>query len=544
MRPKTSAGRVRFIGIFWGLVFVVWLWIWTNPIPSRDDLLWATRSGHAFGKTSLRSVLASTWDDLVDRNGRIADGAAQLIFSTQGLIGPIMALILTAFSVSVWALLRELVKIRARDDQAVPTVVRDLTMLVTAAMFVWVSVAHEPDYAESTVFFMSATIGYFGGSALLFAFLTLHTKLYSARNTSGRRWNTWAALSVVLAIIGGLWNEIVGLVIFGFVSATVVFSRGRTSRFRWYSVVVLVLSALRFLTPGLYSRSERVWQPAVFDELSTLERQLMLAIRALVGMTNIQFIAVVMFAIAYSVYMWWESERFAQHTGLSRKILCVQGVTTALTLVVSRTINTNAQIATRADIEVVFCTKRTLVFLVLVSILAALFVTQAVLLWRNHAHGIPAALWILAPTAFILPMYLGTPQGRQTYFFLFFLLFTTAAVAFMYSPAISTQNPHAQGANYSAAACLLIFAAVVGPSFRAGYFTVTDYRINKATWATFPAQVREYKEGNISTIHLPREMPIKHSNGSYYIGEFADAPELLGQYYDVPASAIVHELQE
>lgn len=237
--------------VIWILTGIIWGRLWVYPTMANDDLYFMVRNDVPPGQLTASMWWQNVRTDLLHRNGRTADVLTQLVFDQGPLITRVvMAGLCWGLSLLTWLWVREFIPHRvlptARGRLADAVALTGALLLPTATSF-W-----DRRLDATTLYFMSATIGYVGGLALFL--ITTLPWLRELKNKRTSRWSRWG--SVPLMMVTCYHHEILGLMIAGFGVTLLAWWGPR----RWPASSVLVLSAfvvvglVRLRTPGLHAR--------------------------------------------------------------------------------------------------------------------------------------------------------------------------------------------------------------------------------------------------------------------------------------------------
>ncbi|MEL4505367.1 hypothetical protein AAEX63_10520 [Luteococcus sp. H138] len=247
-------GRIRRVPgrcLVWLVAAILWERLWVYPTMANDDLYFMVRNNVPPGQLTASLWWQNLWTDLLHRNGRTADVLAQLVFDRGPLVTRlVMAGLCWGLSLMVWLWVREFIPDRVRKTRrgrlADAVAMTGALLLPTATSF-W-----DRRLDATTLYFMSATVGYVGGLVLFLAATLPWLRELKGRRTS--RWYRWASLP--LMVVTCYHHEILGLLIAGFGVTLLACWPAR----RWPVSAGLTLGAfvavglLRLTTPGLRAR--------------------------------------------------------------------------------------------------------------------------------------------------------------------------------------------------------------------------------------------------------------------------------------------------
>lgn len=240
-----------FCFLFFALAWIYWARIWRWPIFANDDLIFLTRIKKPYGQATFTEVGSCLISDVMERNGRSADGIFQLIAAVTTHFNVVFPLLCLLLSISGYLWLQS--AYRDLHNEKIPGYMR-VAACATSVLFVFVLSFWQPLLPAKTILFMAATVGYLGGLALTLLCLTLLAKQFRDDTYSFAR----VALLGIFLIFSALFHELVALTIFAY--SFLLFLSHLTNKSSSKKLVVTatygLLMLLRFATPGMWSRRD------------------------------------------------------------------------------------------------------------------------------------------------------------------------------------------------------------------------------------------------------------------------------------------------
>lgn len=547
----------------WAVGLAGWLYLWRTPIWSTDDLVFAIRADHPGGAVSWGELWHFAGVDVGQRNGRTADAWGQALFSTGRAIGPLLALLCLAQSFVwwrlLWACLRPAVPARLAPATAWACAVAALATPFALHRLV-------ARLAGTTFFFMSATVGYVGGMALLGGCLLAAMHL-ARRAADGRPVGVAAAGLLGAGAVAVMHNEVIALQLIAVAGLlSVMLWRARTAWGpRLVVAALLALSAARFAAPGLWARTRKAKPPLPLEEAGFLTRRAALAAMSLVSQLETAgrlYLGIALAVLALGIWVGWHWARGRVLLGVLVAGLVGGGALAAglaLRLVVAR----EATNWDRGALAALF-TSRSATLLVLAMLVAVACAVTLVGLaaWRLGSLEV-GVLGTAAVAGYAVPVALGTFGPRPFYFGIavaYPLALALAALAALAAVrgglpraaarasttavelAAAPSGPDRRGgwvgrgaAGIGAAASLLVLLGPAGP----GAVQLTqDWGANVAVWQQVEEQLRAAQAGQVTEVVIPRQLPHMELVGDY-LTVSAGSPDRLHFLYDLDQSVTV-----
>ncbi|EEH63793.1 hypothetical protein HMPREF0044_0812 [Gleimia coleocanis DSM 15436] len=501
-------------------VSVFWVVTWKTPVWLQDDLLFATRSGNAYGETDLSSLWQGLMLDLFERNSRSADFFAQLFFSNSTLLGFWMAAIFVFFSaVLSWFFYSALPK----NDWY-------LVVLGTTTSFGVLTPLVYPFFdasAFATYFFMSATVGYvLGFSWILLVIGWLRNVLVNRKtDLSIVKISFVAATSTLVAF----HHEVLALlqlmlvIVLGMVSFKLKPGRNYWLVLGWVGLI----SILRFFTPGMWKRSE-VYEWAFLDPQASAGTQyLSRLIYFLTYFLSHNQVLLIGTAVAFTYfYFQLTKHRILPAWMLSAHYLSLAGLASAIHL--AQRLPESLYVGTLElnQYQEILFSKTALLMAAFALTSLTLQLLNLILAAFNLKTLAVSLTFALALAGFLVPFKLSFLSGRPLFYGLFFLLLS-AILAFLQGWSLHCIKHPARG---MLAVCLAV-SCFLGIGVFEAKTVMPKMLANQKAWTQIVNQVATCKDGE--QVVFPARLSYRelHSpfgdDGKQYLQHLRD-------YYAIP----------
>lgn len=507
--------------VVWLCVAVFWLYVWRLPVWSSDDLFFATRSGLPHGRIAWGGLWPEIVEDMSHRNGRTADILAQIVFSAGPLIGILMAAFCLLQSFAVWRLLCAAVAGVGRSDSGGYRAVA-LAVGIAAPMSL---VAMDPWLAGTTVMFMSATVGYVLGSAMLIAVVVL---LWRMREPgSAPPWQL--ALVVALGCFVGIHHEVLALGIVGASVGLALVTRRPAWRPSWImaQVILVGVSLWRLSAGGLWHR-----KPEPVDGLSTTDWYRMVTARTLAQALERKPGLYICLALATVVLAWVVRSRVA-HRRVFLGSLSVFVAGCAVTALLGARVQQYVvlRLARRGAVAV-YSSRTATLFVLAVGVTVAALIVVVVMMRRVDGAQLVVPMTGMTVAAYTVPVLVGHADDRTAYVPMLMCLVLAAVMSVV---ALALAGPVEGRIPVTKALAGLVTAAIIGPAVQGTAQMVQAVDLNIAAWRPVMKQIRQAEKGETMTVVLPKALPRPaysqdyRGAGIYYRGN-------LAKYYNLSAS--------
>lgn len=512
-----------------------WALLWRTPVWSHDDLGFANRSRRHLGGLVPGDWPRQAWDDLQHRNGRLADMVVQVIMGARGWIGPLMALLCLAQVVAAWFLLRE---VRAsvepaseRDGSPRPAggPAKDILLIALASALPMAPLALDHQLAGDTVMFLSACVGYVGGSALLMFGLGL--LLRATRRGGGKD----AIGGAVLCVVAGLHHELAAAMAVGGCAALAC-TLHRARPVLWASLAATaVLDTARFAAGGLWHRVGAVGTPFPHPPLATVAR-----LRAYLGHS-------ITCSLAFHPWSWVLAcavlVALFVALGVARcSLRCAAAVLVTLADLAlghwaTRPLHGNP----RADAALAASTSTSATLAVLLTLALVALAVEAVLRRRRQVVAAPLALLTGgALGACAVPALLGTWGGRTSYYASFALtLAASCCVVVLACDLTGTRRPGTRPDRVRSLVAGVLAAALLVPATVAAVPMLVQVRRNERAWHGVLTQIDQVRRGQRDHVVVPLPLPAPEYSQDYIGLHRATLGPRLMFYYDLPETTPV-----
>ncbi|MEL4505370.1 hypothetical protein AAEX63_10505 [Luteococcus sp. H138] len=480
-------------------VWCYWLILWRVPVWSQDDLHFANRSRLPLGGLVWQRLPVQAWQDLDHRNGRLADMGVQLVMSLRDWIGPTVSLVCLAQVLALYFLLRPLSDVlQQRVANPWPRVV----VAVLATLLPFATFAQDPTIAGSTVMFLSACVGYVGGSALLF--VCLRQLWETSRRPSPRL----AGVTVLLCWWACLHHELLALALVGACVALLLVSK--RSATLWATAIPVCLVGLgRFAARGLWARRAYRRSPFPQDGYPGWQQSLGNAVHSSTQLVvhhplilGCGLVGVLALLVAASRTEGLATRRFAV-------ALAADGA--VLTLLAHR-VNSRAwrdglfqpRMQTYQSISAA-------AVLLALAVLVALLVLAAWQLRSVPGGAVVGMLLGAALGAVAMPTAMGAPGGRMMYFGLTLVLVVAAA-----SSLAAVALTWGCGVETSALATAAL-VVICGSGVQSATSLAPAVERNIQAWRPTLVEIQRVKEGKASRVHVLRDLPYPQYSENYIV---------------------------
>lgn len=507
----------------WGSATILWLYLWKTPIWSIDDLYFATRSENPYGKFTFHQFLDQAIYDLGERNGRTADLLGQIIFSTGPFVGPIMAIICISFSATFYL---TIIKFSNIDNTRHAELLKNITSL-TAVSIPFVIHAYDSTIAGSTIFFMSATVGYVLGGTLLFSAILLSISLIDRNNFSLKK----CAFLVALIPVTSTHHENLAVGVIAFFVATLIFYPKVLSNIKFIVLALygILVGGLRMLLPGMWARNSIVGEILPASEVTFVKRHIVYAIRMLEKAIVDTPAFYVLFVLAFFVYLKYGVTKI----GREKKKILTGGYAAAVILLfgMSWKLSSMSYFAgsSTEGILSVYLSVTALVFMV--TALALLFFMLAIfLLEKNSARNASCAIaFLTALGLFAIPAYMGISQGRPVFNGYNAILFVSLILVF---------NSVDDALNLLKLAPLLVISGLVAPVIFSAPNFIDNATKNMNAWGAVNDQISKVRSGDLDTVLFPKDLPVPSFSSNYAGSREESTGDRLRLYYGLPENTV------
>lgn len=520
------------------ILTLVWWQIWREPIWAVDDLYFGKRSLNEAGQFDWGTFLSQIPNDLLVRNGRTADIFGELIFVTGSGKSVALVAVLLASQVAFFCAADRLV---ANSTGRVPSVSVRIFLGVIAACYPFLLLWRQPDLAGSTLLFMSATVGYFGGVIFICAILALSASV-TLREFSSLR----SITIIMLVVLAGLHHEVIALTVAGWWIAILLVADFRRLARRNQIVVLtsIVLSFARLAMPGMWARSGKVnfgfaWPPApgpFGDHAHELFRHVAYASHLAIHMLAVYWPFMLAFFVA-SAFVVRNALRDGEKIGWRRMLPTVIVVSACAAILLAKRLDhrmpANAGDAT--GFYDLFTSKSFAAFVVTVTVIVLSFAACWVL--RRQLAAVYALLAVTAGASAI-PAALDSVWARPTFFIaVMTLLAPTVLVAVLLEQSHGLLSAPLRLGVVVAVTMLALIVSV-----RADREVVRYHLENVAVWRNIEAQILQVQAGERTNFEMPVHLP--HPR---YLPDFAGKAKngvfYTIDYYHLPKTTVVHRPQ-
>ncbi|MDO5701279.1 MAG: hypothetical protein Q4P36_07420 [Bowdeniella nasicola] len=512
---------------------LIWWEIWREPIWAVDDLYFGKRSLNEAGHLDWGTLLTQIPNDLLVRNGRIADIFGELIFATGNGKSIIVVALLLATHVAFFTAADRLV---ANTIGRTPRSSVRIFLGILAACFPFLLLWRQPAIAGSTLLFMSATVGYFGGVIYIGAIITLSASV-AHREFSRIR----SAVILGLVILGSLHHEVIGLMVAAWWATMLVVTDFRHVARRNKIIVIssIVLSLARFALPGMWQRSGKVhfgfaWPETsgpLGDHVHQVLRYVGYASHLAIEILVVYWPFVLIFFVAAAALIYRAQQETARD-GWSRVIPPAIVICTLAAIGFALRLHQRIP-ADRNDAMGFYhlVTSRSfMAFIVAVFVLVLAFAAS----WPLRRRlGAVYALLALTAGASAIPAALDTVAARPTFFVAVMVLLAPTVVMAIWLDHSDITKPVRLGT----VAVAIVLTIVV--SIQADRQVVRYHHDNAAVWRNIEAQILAVQAGERTTFELPKRLPHPHYLPDY-IGTSVNAKFYIIEYYHLPVSTQVY----
>lgn len=517
------------------ILAAVWWQIWREPIWAVDDLYFGKRSLNAAGKFDWGTLLSQIPHDLLVRNGRIADIYGELIFASGRAKSLWLVAVLLAMHAAIFAAADRLV---ASAIHATPRISVRIFLGVIAACFPFLLLWRQPALTGTTLLFMSATIGYFGGVILMGAIIALSANIASSTYSPRR-----IGVIITLVVLAALHHEVVALIVAAWWLALWLTADVPSLARRNKRVIItgFLLSLARFALPGMWQRSDAIgfgfaW-PETPGPLGAPAHQAL----KLLGYTShfaieilVVFWPFIAAALLLAAALIWQAAANSRPRSWRLALPPVIVIASVVLLLCARRLRgrTPTDHADAAGFYALFTSKTFALFLLALVVLACAFA----LCWPlGRQLAVIYRLLAITAGASAIPAALASIYARPTFFVAVMTLFApTVLLAVWLERSELPLLPLLRGGVVAIAALIALIITV-----QVDRDVVHHHRENVAVWRNIETQILQVRAGIRSDFELPQRLP----NPQYlpdYIGSSINGGEYIIGYYHLPESTTVH----
>ncbi|EPD33990.1 hypothetical protein HMPREF9306_00023 [Propionimicrobium lymphophilum ACS-093-V-SCH5] len=507
----------------WGAATILWLYLWKTPIWSIDDLYFATRSENPYGKFTFHQFLDQAIYDLGERNGRTADLLGQIIFSAGPFVGPIMAIICISFSVTFYLAIIKFSNIaNARHAE----LLKNITSL-TAVSIPFVIHAYDSTIAGSTIFFMSATVGYVLGGTFLFSVIVLSISLIERNNFSFKM----CAFLVVLIPVTSTHHENLAVGVIAFFVATLIFYPKVLSNIKFIVLAIygILVGSLRMLFPGMWARSSIVGELLPASEASFVKRHTVYVIRMLEEDIVDTPAFYVLLVLAFFVYLKYGVTKIC----MKKKKMLIGGYVTAVILLfgLSWKLSSMSYFARSGTEGILSVYSSVTALAFMFTALALLFFMLVIfLVERNSAKNASCAIaFVTALGLFVIPAYMGISQGRPVFNGYSAILLVSLILVF---------NSFDDVINLLKLVPLLVISGLVAPVVSSAPNFVDNMTKNMNAWGAVNDQISKVRSNDLDTVLFPKDLPVPSFSTNYAGSREESTGDRLRLYYGLPENTV------
>lgn len=517
------------------ILAAVWWQIWREPIWAVDDLYFGKRSLNAAGQLDWGILVSQIPGDLMVRNGRIADIYGELIFATGNAKSLVLLALMLAMHTAIFAAADRLV---ATAIGRTPRLSVRIFLGVCAACFPFLLLWRQPAITGTTLLFMSATIGYFGGVIFLGTIIVLSADI-ARREVSTKR----QVAIIALVILAGLHHEILALMVAAWWAA-IWFTADHRNLPRRNNIIIIsafALSLARFALPGLWQRNDAVslgfaW-PTTPGPLGKAGHQLLklasYAAHFAIEMLVVFWPFVLGFAVAAAALI-WRALRSANERSWRRVIPALIIGATLVMLALARRLRGRRPTdrTDAAGFYDLFTSKTFAAFLLVVIVLV---VAYAACWTLRRELTVMYGLLAITAGASAIPAALASVYARPTFFVAVMVVFAPIVLVAVWME--RTRLVFAPLVRIGVLAVTTLVALTI--SWQMDREILHHHRENLAVWRNIEAQIRQVQHGDRTGFELPQRLPAPQYLPDY-IGSSVNGGEYIIGYYHLPEDTMVH----